>query len=112
MTDAAHHTPVVRLPPAKLNLTLSVVGRRDDGFHDVLTMMQLVDLADDVIVRVGGAGRTLHVAGPRLPDAGLGPTEKNLAYRAAVAYAARAKWPEDVDLRRRRGRACTGTGRV
>ena len=77
---------------AKINLVLRVGPRRDDGFHDILTLFQLVDLADDVIVRLGGAGRTLHVAGPRLPDAGLGPTEKNLAWRAAIAYCDRARW--------------------
>jgi hypothetical protein len=50
MTEAAHRTPVVRLAPAKLNLTLAVVGRpgrrvprpplglRPTGTHDVLTV--------------------------------------------------------------------------
>ena len=31
---------------AKINLTLEVIGRRDDGFHDVATILQTVDLAD------------------------------------------------------------------
>lgn len=91
--------PVARLTAqAKVNLFLGVGPRRGDGFHDITTMFQLVDLADDVVVRVGGAGRTLHVAGPRLPDAGLGPTEKNLAFRAARAYAELAGWPEGFSI--------------
>ena len=31
---------------AKLNLTLEVLGRRDDGFHQVMTIMQTISLAD------------------------------------------------------------------
>ena len=31
---------------AKLNLTLEVLGRRDDGFHQVRTIMQTIDLVD------------------------------------------------------------------
>jgi 4-diphosphocytidyl-2-C-methyl-D-erythritol kinase len=84
---------------AKVNLVLGVMPKlRPDGFHDVFTMLQLIDLADDIIVRVGGAGRTLHVAGPRLPDAGLGPTEKNLAFRGAMAYSERAGWPNGFSI--------------
>ena len=37
--------------PAKINLTLDVVGRRDDGYHLVETVMQAVDLCDRVTVR-------------------------------------------------------------
>ena len=33
---------------AKINLTLEVLGRRDDGFHEVATVMQTVDLHDTV----------------------------------------------------------------
>ncbi len=36
--------------PAKINWTLEVLGRRDDGYHDVRTVMQTVDLCDEVSV--------------------------------------------------------------
>jgi len=34
--------------PAKLNLMLRVIGRRDDGYHDIITLMQMVDLWDEI----------------------------------------------------------------
>ena len=36
---------------AKVNLTLEVIGRRDDGFHDVATLLQTVDLADTLTLQ-------------------------------------------------------------
>jgi 4-diphosphocytidyl-2-C-methyl-D-erythritol kinase len=83
---------------AKVNLVLRVGPRREDGFHDIITMFQLLDLADDIVVRADAAARTLHVAGQYLPEGGLGPTEKNLAFRAAVAYADRAGWPDGFSI--------------
>lgn len=82
MTDAAHQTPIVRLPPAKLNLTLSVVGRRDDGFHDLHSVFVPLALHDVLTVApAGSAGPdTLHVIGL---DAG--PVEENLVLRAIGA---------------------------
>lgn len=78
---------------AKVNLTL-VVGPKDDtGYHRIFTLFQRLELADQVVVRVDVPGRSLDCAGPRLPAGGLGPVERNLAYRAAQAYAARAGWP-------------------
>ena len=61
---------------AKINLTLEVLGRRDDGFHEVATIMQTVDLHDTV--RLSPASDiTLTCDDPALqsPD--------NLAYKAA-----------------------------
>jgi len=90
----ARLAPVVRLAPAKLNLTLAVIGRRRDGFHDLHTVMVQLGLADRLSLAVvpverGGAD-TLHVDGL---DAG--PVADNLALRA-VAEARQAVgrgWP-------------------
>ena len=38
--------------PAKLNLFLHVTGRRADGYHDLQTLFQLIDLADDIDIEV------------------------------------------------------------
>jgi 4-diphosphocytidyl-2-C-methyl-D-erythritol kinase len=72
---------------AKINLSLWVTPWVDpEGYHDILTVFQRIDLADDVQIRLGGTGRSLDVVGEAIPPQGLGPVEKNLAYRAADAY--------------------------
>jgi 4-diphosphocytidyl-2-C-methyl-D-erythritol kinase len=83
ITAAAHLTPVVRVAPAKLNLTLSVVGRRPDGFHDLHSVFVPLGLHDVLTLapaRAASAGDTLHVSGL---DAG--PLEDNLVLRAIEA---------------------------
>jgi 4-diphosphocytidyl-2-C-methyl-D-erythritol kinase len=70
------------LAPAKVNLRLRVLGRRTDGYHDLDTLFQAVDLADEVEVELGDSGITLDVEGPD-----LGPATDNLAYRAAARLA-------------------------
>lgn len=73
--------PVVRLAPAKLNLTLAVMGRRADGFHALHSVMVRLALSDRLSVAIGsGRDDTLHVAG--YP---AGPVPDNLALRAIAA---------------------------
>lgn len=78
---------------AKINLDLGVGPRDASGYHDLVTRFRRIDLADDVVLRVGGSVRALDCSGPRLPAGGLGPADKNLAYRAAIEYADRKGWP-------------------
>jgi 4-diphosphocytidyl-2-C-methyl-D-erythritol kinase len=40
--------------PAKINWTLEVLGKREDGYHEIRSVMQTIDLCDDVVVEEGG----------------------------------------------------------
>jgi len=85
-------TPVVRLAPAKLNLTLAIVGRREDGFHSLHSVMVPLELADRLAFAPAFApGDRLHVTGEQVPD--LGPPDRNLVVRAigAARAASRAR---------------------
>ncbi|HYL39970.1 MAG TPA: hypothetical protein VET90_01565, partial [Candidatus Binatus sp.] len=63
------HLPVVRLAPAKLNLTLSVGKLRPDGYHDLHSVMVPLGLADRLTVaRAAGQSDSLHVVGPDGPQ--------------------------------------------
>lgn len=66
----------------KLNLTLDILCRRPDGYHDLRMVMQSVSLCDRVTIRETGNGQiALHTSASYLPyDRG------NLAYRAAEAF--------------------------
>jgi 4-diphosphocytidyl-2-C-methyl-D-erythritol kinase len=80
------------LAQAKINLYLRVLAREASGYHSIETIFQRLEWGDDVTVRLT-PGRALDVSGPSVPSEGLGPTEKNLAYRAAATYADATGWP-------------------
>ena len=67
---------------AKLNLTLDVLGKREDGYHDLKMIMQSITLRDTLTVEPNDSSE-LRVATDRafLPNG-----EKNLAYMAARAF--------------------------
>lgn len=77
---------------AKVNLLLRVLAREASGYHSIETVFLRLELADAVRVRVT-EGRALDCVGAAMPVDGLGPTERNLAYRAAIAYADATGWP-------------------
>ena len=65
---------------AKLNLSLDILGRRSDGFHDMRMVMQSIDLADTITISVQQEpGLCLTADLPFLPK-GSG----NIAAKAAV----------------------------
>jgi 4-diphosphocytidyl-2-C-methyl-D-erythritol kinase len=65
--------------PAKINLSFEVIGKRDDGFHEVRTVLQAIDLAD--VVEIEEADEIRLTVEP----VGAVPVEGNLVLRAAVA---------------------------
>jgi 4-diphosphocytidyl-2-C-methyl-D-erythritol kinase len=64
---------------AKINLFLDVIGKRSDGYHEIVTVFHSIGLHDDVIIRKRSeVGITVHCDNPQVPlDA------RNLAHRAA-----------------------------
>ena len=52
-------TSWITLGAAKLNLTLEVLGKRDDGFHDLASIAVSLDLADEIRLTVGGEDRSI-----------------------------------------------------
>jgi 4-diphosphocytidyl-2-C-methyl-D-erythritol kinase len=87
--------PSMRLSAfAKLNLSLRILARETTGYHQIETLFCRIDLADDVTVHTRDDGvRSVASRG-----ADLGTPEKNLAMRAAVAYAAKHGWPSGFDI--------------
>lgn len=88
---------------AKLNLSLRVLAREASGFHQIETIFCAIELADEVEVSTDcDPGIHLHVAGPpeaAAPPPDLGPTESNLAVRAARTFLDASGMPEQADIR-------------
>ena len=74
------YTQVTIKAPAKVNLSLEVLGKRPDGYHDIVSVMQALELADDVKITLTDGGLEVVCDSPDVPD-GSG----NVAYRAARA---------------------------
>ena len=81
---------------AKLNLTLDVLGKREDGYHDLKSVMQTISIRDDVEIDIGtGKPWSLECSDPELPT-----DEKNLAWKAArVFFEAVKKDPDGLSIR-------------
>jgi 4-diphosphocytidyl-2-C-methyl-D-erythritol kinase len=84
--QAAASAPLLALAPAKINLTLHVLGRRPDGYHDLESLVVFAGIGDRLAL-CPGEPLSLHVRGPTAGSAG--PTEDNLILRAVRALAAR-----------------------
>ena len=80
--------------PAKLNLFLHILGRRNDGYHELQTVFQFLDLCDKVGIRVRPDGE-IH----RLRGATGIAAEEDLVVRAARALQRAANCPLGADLK-------------
>lgn len=81
---------------AKLNLTLDVLGKREDGYHDIKSVMQTISIRDDIEIDLDtGAEWTLKCTNPDIPTG-----EKNLAWKAAkVFFDAIGEEPNGIEIR-------------
>jgi 4-diphosphocytidyl-2-C-methyl-D-erythritol kinase len=82
---------------AKLNLGLEVLRRRDDGYHELRTVFQTIDVKDELELTLGGGRVSVGSDHPDVPaDA------RNLAHRAAQALRRRAGVSEGVHIQIRK----------
>lgn len=101
---AAATGPAARVAAqCKVNLVLRVFPPDATGFHPLETLFQRLDLHDVVTITTTQGERSLDAAGPMMPPGGLGPVERNLAWRAAEAYQVQtgfpAGWRIEIDKR-------------
>ncbi len=81
---------------AKLNLTLDVLGKREDGYHDLKSVMQTVSIRDDIEIDVG-TGKPWRL---KCDKEGIPCDETNLAWKAAKVFCeALHKDPDGIEIR-------------
>ena len=81
---------------AKVNLTLDVLGKRADGYHDLKSVMQTLSLRDDIEIDVG-TGKPWVL---RCDKEGIPCDERNLAWKAAKLYCdTMKKDPDGLEIR-------------
>lgn len=70
--------------PAKINLTLEVVNKRDDGFHNIKSIMQMISLYDYLTIKICDAEENIINLSGTSSD--ISYDEKNLVYKACELY--------------------------
>ena len=81
---------------AKLNLTLDVLGKREDGYHDLQSVMQSISIRDDIEIDIG-TGKPWKLL---CSEEGIPTDERNLAWKAAKVYCdALNKDPDGLEIR-------------
>ncbi len=67
------------LSPAKINIYLKITGKRADGYHELKTLFQAVDIFDELTLEKAGSGVEVLCDDPAVPGG-----EKNIAHKAAA----------------------------
>lgn len=81
---------------AKLNLTLDVLGKREDGYHDLQSVMQTISVRDDIEIDIG-TGKPWCL---KCDKEGIPCDERNLAWKAARVYLDTVKKdPDGIEIR-------------
>jgi len=85
--------PLEKNSPGKVNLLLNILGKRPDGFHELETVLQPVNLCDRLTFERRGAAVELSCS-----DAALPVDSRNLVYRAATGFLQTAKISDGVRI--------------
>lgn len=78
---------------AKINLSLDLVGKREDGYHLLRSVMQTVSLCDIISISKGKGGINLRCNKYYIPT-----DERNIAYKTAMAFFEKTGIPPAVDI--------------
>ena len=70
--------------PAKINLTLEIVNKREDGFHNIKSIMQMISLYDYLDIEIEDANKTSIMLDGNTNE--IPYNENNLAYKAAKLF--------------------------
>ena len=79
--------------PAKVNLRLDVLYKRNDGYHEIRSVMQEIDLCDEVTISLGGSKLKVSCDDRETPEG-----TENLAHRAARNILRRFKIDVGIDI--------------
>jgi len=79
--------------PCKVNLILNILGKRADGFHELETVMQPVNICDEMTFERAGTGLQLTCSNIELPT-----DSKNLVHRAATSFLVATKISDGVRI--------------
>jgi 4-diphosphocytidyl-2-C-methyl-D-erythritol kinase len=84
---------ITKASPAKVNLQLRVLRRREDGYHDILSLMQRISLCDEMTFGEAPGGIVV-----RCPDSNLPEDRRNIVYRAASVFLLRKGAPPGIEI--------------
>ncbi|SHG42722.1 4-diphosphocytidyl-2-C-methyl-D-erythritol kinase [Thermosyntropha lipolytica DSM 11003] len=79
--------------PAKVNLFLDIKGKRDDGYHEIQTVMHLIDLKDEIRISLRDEGIRVRCSEPFIPQG-----SENLAYKAAAIFSEKCGIRKGVEI--------------
>jgi len=81
--DYARHDDMHVFAPAKINLSLKILGRRNDGFHELDTLIAPISLYDELRIDKGRPGNGIRFS---CDDPSVPQGDDNLAFRAAKTF--------------------------
>ena len=84
---------IIAQAPAKINLGLQVLGKRPDGYHNLVSLMVPVSLCDELRFALHPGELELHC-----PNSDLPTNEENLVYRAAKLALNECRWDGGVSI--------------